>query len=1045
MSWTQTSLKNPAAIAVIVAALLLFGGYSIHQLPVQLFPNIERPQIGIFTPWRSASPSEVESEITEPLEDILEGISGVSAMSIYSNQGGAFVRLTFDLETDMDMAVVDVISRLNRLPPLPVDADKPILFLGGGGGANETLIYYFMQKLPETPGSIIDHMTYVKDRIIPQFEAIPGVASVNNQTNISDEEVQIIFDPFKAAQLGIDISDMARLIGQGRDMSAGSIESGRRRYTLRFTGRYSPDDLSGLILDWRDGTPITLGDVAEIKIQRTKQTDVGIQNGNPALTLQITRESGANVLETINKVNALADRLNAGILKNRGLIMQKSFDPSVFIKRAITLLSSNLMIGITFTIGLLWWFLRHSRATFIIASTIPIALLSTFIVLQITGRSVNVISLAGLAFATGMVLDAAIVVMENICRLREKGSSMSEACTIGTKQVWGALVASTATTVAIFLPVMLLKDVEGQLFSDLALTIAIAVSVSLVVAVTILPVAHKRFMTHTLPKDRHAPLWKRMSGWIMTLTKTPLRRTGWIGGLITLSLVGSYLMFPKMDYLPPVKRDAVDVYFRFPVGMSSDVLLNEIAPVLIKRMEPYMSGEKQPALRNYYILTWNNGAGGTMGIRAKDQGDVKELERIVKEEIITGFPDVMAFASQGNLFGGFGGSGNIAIHLQSADEAAMARAAGKAVDLLKAALPEAQINPEQNSTQSQPVLLIEPNDRRIMEAGWTRNQMGRIIQTMGNGLFTGEYFDGDKRLDIILKTSEDTSPEELAAIPLATPNGGIMQLGELVQINQTVGPQQIKRVDGRRTMTINISPPKGMPLQEALEIIKRDVEAELFAELGDGGSLVYGGSADSLKNAISGLGGNFLMAFAMLFMLLAALFRSAKDASLVLISIPLASIGGLAAIRLLNLISFQSLDLLTMIGFIILLGLVVNNAILLVVQTRQGEAEGMEREQAVEHALVLRLRPIFMSTLTSIVGMLPLLLFPGEGSGIYRGLAASIVGGMTVSAIFTLLLLPSLLQLGQRQENPETLRDDLEDYQHQDSVHARAELIGIGE
>jgi len=1024
MSWTQTSLKNPAAIAVIVAALLLFGGYSIKQLPVQLFPNIERPQIGIWTPWRSASPSEVESEITEPLEDILEGIAGVSAMSIFSNQGGAFVNLSFNLEADMDRAVMDVISRLNRLPPLPVDADQPMLFLGGGGGSNETLIYYFMQKLPETPGSIIDHMTYVKDRIIPQFEAIPGVASVNNQTNISDEEVQIIFDPFKAAQLGIDISNMARLIGQGRDMSAGTLESGRRKYTLRFTGRYTPDDLNSLILDWRDGTPIMLGDVAEIKVQRSKQVDVGIQNGNPALSLQITRESGANVLETVNQVNALAERLNEGMLKDRGLVMQKSFDPALFIKRAITLLSSNLIIGITFTVGLLWLFLRHSRATLIIASTIPIALLSTFIVLQITGRSVNVISLAGLAFATGMVLDAAIVVMENICRQREKGIATSEACTIGTRQVWGALVASTATTVAIFLPVMLLKDAEGQLFSDLALTIAIAVSVSLVVAVTILPVAHKYFMSHHLPKDRHAALWKRLSGWIMKLTKTPLRRYGWIGGLIGVSIIGSYLMFPKMDYLPPVKRDAVDVFFRFPVGMSSDVLLNEIAPVLVERMDPYMKGEKQPALRNYYMLSWNGGGGGTMGIRAKDQGDVKELERIVREEIIVGFPDVQAFASQGNLFGGFGGSGNISIHLQSADEAAMARASGKAVELIQKALPKAQVNPEQNSVQSQPVLMIKPNDRRILEAGWTRNQMGRIVQTMGSGLFTGEYFDGDKRLDIILKTSEDSSPEELAAIPLATPNGGIMQLGELVQLNQTVGPQQIKRVDGRRTMTINVSPPQGMPLQEALEIIKRDVEAELFAELGDGGSVVYGGSADSLKNAIASLGGNFLMAFAMLFMLLAALFRSAKDASLVVISIPLASIGGLAAIQLLNLISFQSLDLLTMIGFIILLGLVVNNAILLVVQTRQSEAQGLSRTDSVEKALTLRLRPIFMSTLTSIVGMLPLLLFPGEGSAIYRGLAAAIVGGMTVSAIFTLLLLPSLLQLGQKNKYPHLIREE---------------------
>ncbi len=1043
MTWTKRSLQNPAAVAVIVAVVFLFGGYSISRLPVQLFPDIEYPQLGIFTSWRSASPLEVESEITEPLEEVLQGIAGLKEMRVFSNQGGAFINLQFTMEADMDQVVLDVISRLNRLRPLPVDADKPVLFLGGGGGggdANQTLIYYFLQKLPDNPRDIDDYMTFTKDRIIPLFEAIPGVSRVNNQTNLAEEELQITFDPYKAAELGIDISDMANIVGRARDLSGGYIENGRRRYTLRFMGRYTPDDLKNLVLEWRDSAPIRLGDVAEVAVQRGKQTDIGIQNGNPALSLQITRENGANVLETIHKVNALADELNAGLLKEHDLFLQKSFDPSVFITRATGLLSSNLVIGVLFAVGILWWFLRQSRATFIIATTIPICLLATFIVLQLTGRSVNVISLAGLAFATGMVLDAAIVVMENICRLREDGRKSEEACLMGTRQVWGALLASTTTTVAIFLPVMLLRDVEGQLFADLALTIAIAVSVSLVVAVTVLPVANKYFMKGSLPKDKNLRHWKRISGAILRLTNSSRRRFAWIGGLIAASVLGTYVMIPKLDYLPPVKRDAVDVFFRFPAGMSSEVLLNEIAPVLVKRMAPYVTGEKQPALKNYYLITFTGFNGGTMGIRAKDQSQVKELERIVREEIIADLPDVRAFASQGNLFGNFGGNANIAIHLQSSVGTALARALSKTTQLVSTALPAAQVNPEQSPEQAQPLLSIHPDDRRIQEAGWTRSQLGRIVQTTGNGLFVGEYFDGEKRMNIILKSSENTSPEEIAALPLATPNGGIVQLGELATLTQTVGPQQIKRVNGRRTMTVNVSPPPGMPLQEALEIIRRDVEPQILAELGEDSSITYGGSADGLKNAISSLGTNFLLAFGLLFLILAALFKSLKDSLLVVISIPLAGVGGIAAIRLLGLITEQSLDLLTMIGFIILLGLVVNNAILLVMQTRQGEREGLDRQQAVKQALDLRLRPIFMSTLTSIFGMLPLLIFPGEGSAIYRGLAACIVGGMTVSTIFTLILLPSLLQLGQSIASPKLVINN-----ENKLCPAKDRLVGVGE
>ena len=287
-----------------------------------------------------------------------------------------------------------------------------------------------------------------------------------------------------------------------------------------------------------------------------------------------------------------------------------------------------------------------------------------------------------------------------------------------------------------------------------------------------------------------------------------------------------------------------------------------------------------------------------------------------------------------------------------------------------------------------------------------------LVRALGEGQYVGEHFNGEKRMDIILRAKPWDSPEKLASMPVATRNGSMVPLSELVDIERTVGPDQLVRIDSRRTITLDIYPNDEMSLEHVLAIVESQVEPRLKAVMPSDGNILYGGSANALSRAIKSMAGNFALALMVLFLLMAALFRSPRDSAMVVLAMPLAMVGGVIALRLLNLVTFQPLDLLTMIGFVILLGLVVNNAILLVHQTRTAEREGLNRHQAVEQALQTRLRPIFMSTLTSIFGMLPLLLLPGAGSVIYRGLAAVIVGGMCVSTVFTLVLLPCLLRMG---------------------------------
>ena len=1011
MGLTRLCLKNPAAVAVALALIALLGAISATRLPIQLLPNIERPVLGVWTGWRAASPREVESEIIEPIERELRGIPGLKTMQSWSNSGGGFVRLEFTLGTNMDKTLTEVTSRLQRVRGLPAEADRPAIGDWGGGSSGDTLIFLFLQRLPGHETAAVNMREFAQSRIVPELESVAGVAGVDVNADDGEEIIRINFDPFRIAQLGITIDQIAQTVNRSTDVTGGSVEVGRRNYTMRFEGRYTAEQLGDTILAWRSGSPIRLSDVAEVAVVNDRGGGVVYQNGNPAIGMRVLREPGANTLTAIDAITEKLAALNAGPLAEMGYAVHKSFDPSLFIKNALSMLTGNLFIGVLLATAILWAFLRRTTATLLIAASIPVSLAATVVFLSMAGRSINVISLAGLAFATGMVLDAAIVVLENFVRMREGGKEPKEAAAQAVSQVFGALFASTVTTVAIFIPVMFFEDVEGQLFSDLALTIAVAVTFSLIVAATVLPVGAALLMSKT--HLSHAPkraFLDRLPDRVMVLTDTPQRRAAWIAGLTAIPAVLSVLFFPSLNYLPPVKRAAIDGFISFPSGASADMIRKEFAEVVVDRLDPYMKGAKEPALLNYYLYSgeW----GGNIGVRPKVQSNMGKLERLVNEDILSGFPDTRVFARQGELFGDFGGGGDIRIDVQAADYDALQQSVPATIDIITAALPGSSVWPNPDPQIVNPEIKLIPNDRRIAEVGLTRGAVANAVRAFGDGLWLGEFFHEDTRIDIHLKAKEWGEPEYLATVPIATPTGAVVPLGELAIFERSVGPQQISRIDGRRTISLAVNAPEGMALGDIVESLKGEAEKEIYAALPEGASLAYAGEADSLKRAIVNLGGNFLLAVAILFLIIAALFKSVRDAAIVIVALPMAAVGGIIAIRLLNLVHQTPLDLLGMIGFIILLGIVVNNAILLVEQTRQSEAEGKDRREAVREALQLRIRPIFMSTATTLMGMLPLIVAPGEGAQIYRGLATVIFGGMLVSTLFTLILMPSLLQLG---------------------------------
>jgi multidrug efflux pump subunit AcrB len=1005
LNWSS---RSPVAIIVVALFVGLVGMLSLSRLPLQLFPDVNRPQLSIQMGWRTASPEEVESELLEPLENVMQGLGGVEEIEGNAFAEGANLNLRFALGTDMKNALVEVIGRLDRLPPLPRDADRPRVALGGDS-TNETLSWFFVQLLPGTPGPIEAQRRFIEDTVRGRLESVPGVAAVDVNTGPPDD-VRITLDLARAAALGISVPDIANRAASANNVSGGLLDIGRRQYTLRFTGRFSPEQLGALVLAWRDGRPVHLADVATIDVAPPPRTFIAYQNGNPAVGIQVFRANGANVLATLDAVKAAVAELRAGPLKAHGLGIEQSFDASLFIRRAVRLLTENLVIGALLALVVVWWFMREWRVTLLIAATIPVCLCATFVALDLFGRSLNVISLAGLAFAVGMVVEGAIVVSGNVVRLREGGMPLEEACRRGARQVAGALLASSATTVAVFVPVLFLKDVEGQLFGDLALTISIAVAISVIAALTLLPAALSFALQRPLRASGYGQGWPRLTEWVLRVTDTRPRQLAWIAGLLLLPLLLAYLLLPPLDYLPPVKRAAIDSFFDFPPGMSPEVVNRELLPTLLERMRPYMEGRAEPRLKNWYIESWPGG--GTIGARVVDERRIGELETLVRDKITVGLPDTRVFTVEGDLFGGIGGSvRSVGIHLQSEDGAALNRVAIEGRALLEKEFPGAAVQSFPNPEDVALELHAVPDDRRIAEVGWDRATLGTVVRTIGAGAWLGEYFDGKSRLPIILRSSEGTTPEELADAALATPAGPVVRLGDLVQLSTVLGPPAIRRLNHRRTVTLTIDPPPTLSLEKVLQTIDTRVLPTLRAHMPADGSLRLAGSADSLSETLTTMGRVFAMALIVLLLLMTVLFRSLRDSLIVLFTVPLALVGGVLGLRLLDLVHFQALDLLSMIGFVMMIGVIINHAILLVAAVRSVEREGAALVEGIRAGLQQRLRAILASTLTGALGALPMAVNPGPGSVIYRGLAAVNIGGVVISLAFSLVLIPALMRL----------------------------------
>ncbi|MEE9139778.1 MAG: efflux RND transporter permease subunit [Alphaproteobacteria bacterium] len=1037
MNLIKLAIDRPIAVLAAVLMVVMLGLVALTNIPIQLTPDVRKPIITVSSRWPGAAPAEVEREIVNRQEEKLKGLEGLEKMTSTSEDGRSEITLEFDINEDMGRALLRVANRLDQVSEYPEETDQPSLDTSGSD--DSPIAWFILRRLPGNTRDIHTYGDFAEDVIKDRLERVPGVAR-SIVYGGSERELRVIVDPELMALYGLTVPEIVdALRAANASISAGDIDEGKRRYVVRTEGnietveqaravvlRSTEDPASGRV------ARVTLGNIAEIVFDYKKPTAHIRHMGEPAIAINAVREAGANVIEVMAGVRKAVAELNASALPAENLTFMQVYDETVYIDSAIDLVEQNIYVGGTLAILVLLLFLRSPRAALVVALAIPVSVIGAFVAMAAMGRSINVISLAGIAFSVGLVVDAAIVVLENIYRLRQTGMPAIKAAYTGARQVWGAVMVSALTTVMVFVPILVMKLEVGQLFRDIAVAISVAVLLSLLVAMTVIPALSCKLLDGSAtgrPGTIRLPLidWlarlfsKLVLGYTSVVAHNRLLALTVVAAICGATAYATYLYLPKLEYLPEGNRNLVFGLILPPPGYNLDTM-TEIAeeieatvrPLWVTEGAPEAEEAGPPKITNFFFVARR--AQTFLGAVSAEPARVSELIPVLSEPVFRE-PGTFGIIRQPSIFGrAIGGGRTVNLDVSGPNLEAILDVAVKATGLITTALPREegnQLRPKPGLELGAPEVRITPNQVLLADNGLSTREFGMTVDAFNDGLRVDEITVAGKRIDLTLQGPERKidRTQGIGNLPIVTPSGAILPARALADISVTAGPTEIRHLERVRTVTLEISPASDLALEEALDIIDRDVIAPLEAEgLPPGVRLGLSGTSDKLAETWQAMKYDLILAVVIVYLVMAILFESFVYPLIIILSVPLATAGGVGGLVVLNRFVFQPLDMLTLLGFVILIGIVVNNAILLVHQTLYHlREEGYEPVDAILEATRNRIRPIFMSTLTSTFGMLPLVLFPGAGSELYRGLGSVVIGGLSLSAVLTLAIVPPLL------------------------------------
>ena len=1033
----EAVFKRGTLLAVGILVVCIFGIMALLRVPVQMIPDLEVRTISIRTSWPGATPQDVEKEILIEQERYLRNVPGVQRMLSGASTGNARVELEFPFGTDINDALIRVSNALSQVSSYPENVDEPRIFTSSF--SSNSFMFFRVQPLPGNPrGLRMEEMNdFLDERVRTRLERIDGVSEVRIWGGV-ERQAQVYVEPRLLAERGVTLAEVRdALRARNRDVSGGDVDSGKRRYLLRTVGRF--DDVSQIedLIIRRDGDAILrLRDIGHVEMGFAEIRSKTYVNGERAVNLSIRREPGSNVIAIKDAVLAEVAVINASVLAPAGMALNATTDDVRYVEAAVANVWQNLLIGAGLATAVMYVFLRSLPATLIGVAGIPVCTIASFLGLLLAGRTINVVSLAGVAFAIGMTLDNSIVVLESIERELARGRRRLEAALVGVRQVWSAVLASTLTTVLVFLPVLFVREEAGQLYSDIAVALSAAILVSMAVALLVIPTA---FVSFEFREDR------RHSAAGIALGKAVVESSAWLtatGGrrALCLLLVGGLTLLafvrltPPAEYLPDGEEPKSFSLMSAPSGYSiqemseaAERFQQKLLPALGDDPARFLAGETDiPAIRYMLVIVQSEQVRVIAEPVDWDTRNIEGLMDVVVREI-RAIPGMRAFSSRGSIFASnYGGTRSVNVDI-SGDRLTEIFEVAELLRSRAEALfdnPRIRSNPTSLSL-GQPLIEIHPRWQRLAELGIDSRALGYAVAATADGTYLDEIFLGDEKIDIYLYSSDGriSRLDQIGAMPVVGRDGAVLPLASVADVVETVDTENVRRVNGQRTVTLSIIPPREVALETAVDKVRNELieVARSNGEIPDAIHVKLSGASDALDATRSALAGNFVVAVLLCYLLLVAIFSHWGYPFLIMTTVPLGIGGGIVGLWLLNAAGHalpmvglppisQAFDMITMLGFLILVGTVVNNPILIVERAiRNLREDGMTEREAVREAVASRLRPIAMSTITTVCGLSPLVLVPGAGSELYRGLGAIVLFGLVFTMVVTLTFLPALL------------------------------------
>ena len=1021
MKLIEFCVRYPVTVWVGIVLATLFGGIALVQLPIQMIPTVDRPEITVETEYPGAAALEVEREITRRQEEKLNSVENIREMTSTSIEGKSTIVLKFDWGANKDIVRLGVSEKLDLVTEVPDDAKEPQI--RAVNSDEETPIAWIIVEGDRALNEIFEE---VEDVISPRLERVAGVGAVWRFGG-QKREVHVVLDQRSMAARGVTIADVRdAIVNENRTTKGGQISEGKRRTVVRTLGEFSDvRRLEDIVLrQARDGRGVVyLRDIARVKFGH-KDRDFAVRtNGVDAIGLGVLRRSGANTLETMKGVKAELAYLNDRVYQGRGIRLTQVYDETTYIDESLSQVTDNVYWGIALTVVVLLVTLRSIGPTLVNALAIPISLMATFMVLYLLGRTLNIILLAGLAFASGVVVDNATVVLENIVRHREMGKDAIRAALDGATEVWGAILAATLTTISVFIPIFFVQQEAGQLFRDLALAVVISTLISLVVSVTVVPMlaarlavrttaGHVRFPRVNALLDRIGDFFANLLvGFLGWLRRGVPRRLVTAGTIVGASIAVAWIFMPPMDYLPQGNRNLFFVVVRTPPGYST-----EQKEQILRTLEERYA--KITEIERYFAVVRVEDP--LMGVLAKPEysslPQMREILGKLRRES-QGVPGTVAvFATQSPLFrrrGALIGGTNLQVDIKGKDLETIRELAER----LEAQIRQyAGANFVSSSFEwGNPELQVTVDRERAAALGLTAREVGYIIETAVGGTLAGTFKEGGKEIDIKLLANEreGNRTQDVHRTIFFTRAGVPLRLTEIADVAATAGPTKVQHVDQDRAVTLTVNIKEQLALEAAMAAVEDEIIRPARLGLPLGYTISLAGHARDLAEAFNALKWSYVLAQIVIYLLMASLFESWLIPFYIMFSVPLAVTGGVLAVRWAHAVEPAiKMDTVTMLGFVILSGIVVSNAILIIHQALNHMREGQEPQEALLESVRTRIRPIFITTLTTVVGVLPLVVSSGSGSELYRGLGSAVLGGLTLSTVVTLLLVPVVYSLG---------------------------------